>query len=1835
MKKLLLLCITFALMSFAFADTFIIGTGTSASGLYPIYGYYDYSWSKQIYTAAEINAAGLNEAEDITGLGLYVGNTPANFVMANQNIYMRHTSLTGFSTATDETGTGYPNNAGFTHVFQGTLTFNGGGWHYITFDTSFGWNNTDNIEILWENQCNNGLTGYPTFRYTSTSPDYKNVYKYQNDSFPAVSGTRSTSRPNITIVTPQTDPPNPAILGYPADGGWAFLDASLSWSDGGGMPEGYDVYFGTTNPPPLVSDDQTATNYTPTLAANMTYYWKVEPYNANGPAVGCPVWSFQTPTANQLAESFDDTTFPPLGWANPGSWSRSTTTPYYGAANTYKSASTTAALLSTPLLDCSAATTLDFAYRTSSTTGYGRMQVKYSPDRVTWTPIGDEIVMPTTTTWNTASVDISALSGTRLNYYLGFEVYTTTSTSSIYLDHVFGPVLAAVAPGPVTLTAPGDAATGVSQFPSFTWTGPTTGGIPTGFRIYCDTNIDPTTQIGDVTGLTYTATTALNYNTLYYWKVVAYNGAGASIGNTVWSFTTRDDPTIYTLPWLEDFGTTGTTFPPTEWSRWSGLLTADPVPLTSVSGYWVQDDWHNLVTTPANKSARLNIYTTSYKYWLMTPPIQIPGNGYQLEFDIALTDYAANAPITSDPNGTTGVDDKFAVLISDGGSWSTANVMRLWDNAGSPYVYNDIPYDGTHITLSLDGYAGIKYVAFYGESTVSNADNDFFVDNVFVRQTPAGLPDHVTLNNPPDGSADLDPANVVLSWTPALSGGTPDYFGVYVGEDPLDPGLGYYGEYYYETTDNFLDLSAQTDITIGYSSTWYWAVLPYNGTPPQSPDPNDPAFMIWQFTTLPDPTITVLPHQENFDTVTPPDLPWGWSAVVDASTTAAYVNTYASTTYAYSAPNMARLYNSTDVAANLLLITPPLTTPLNSIKTRFYARSSTAGETLLVGTWNPTTEVFTQVGSVTGLTTTHTQYVVTLDSYVGTDTHIAFKHGVGTSSRTIYLDNVEFIEMVDNDLAAQTLAGPNYGLVGNQLDYTITVKNEGLLAQNSYMVKLMSVDTRTELASVTINTPIDPGATAQHVVPWTPTLDGIYDIYGKVVLAGDQTPANDETSTKTVYVAPADIDILAIGDPETTTSANTLPTNVYYKNGVTEVLYFPDEMHLTSGTIAALIYKNNFTQALPGLAFKIWMGTTTETDLSGGWLPSAGLTLVFDGTLDLPIGINEVVVPLQTPFAYTGGNLVIRWNRVMDTVYYNSTNVWYYTDTAATHASRARYLQSDSTTYDPLAPSAAGTLLSRVPNTWLVVDNAVLETAAILSGHVYKAGTMPQEPVEGVTVTLTERVATTTDANGFYEFMFWQAGTYDATYTKFAYYDQTVTGLSVTMGNTTTQDINLVAMPRVAVTGDVYANDAPGGLVDATVTITGPETHSVTTGPTGHFSIPDVLGSNTGINYTLMVEKQGYTSYSGNFNVFELPVYAGTVTLTEIAWPAYNLEATHSGDNAQLVWDPAGAPDYYFNDFETDNGGWVSSGYGDWEWGAYNVANWVDPDTYVDTPPTAAHSGTKMWGTVLEASYSNCAAWSYLRQTFDLTPYPNPVLKIWHYMDGYNTWDYGLIKVNGTTVWGSSAQAVFMPWQELTVDLSAYGSLTNAEISFEWYATSVVAYAGWYIDDLYVGPATTRNGNLFSTRDRSFQNYDVYRFPTADEGNPVVWTQLENAWATTTYTDPGFAALPGGTYKWAVVANYTGTLESAAEISNSLGRVYDPQDIAATKVGNNVQLDWTAEPGAAFYKVYAASDPYGTFTYLGYSATNQFVVVAPAEAMKFYKVTAVADETMPSPAPAK
>jgi len=725
MKKLILLFSLIAILALStlgFADTVQIGTGTATTSYLPIYGLYGYNYTQQIYLQSQINKSG-----NITKIRFfYVSGAITN--SKDWVIYMGHTTKTSFSSTTD-----WEPLANLTEVFAGDVSSYlpaANNWMEIPLTTPFNYNNTDNLVIA----VDENTSGYASMSWGAFTSGANTGIYYYNDSTnpdpasppPANSTTSTINR--IQLVFPNTSAPLAPTLLAPANGSWAFTNDVLSWvpTIGAGDANAYDVYLGTSSNPPLVSSNQTTTTYTPTLATGTTYYWKVVAKNEFGDSPASEVWSFKTPITSQLAESFENTTFPPAGWANPGTWSRNTYSIKHGTASAYKFGSTTTQyILSTPKLTITSTSTLDFWALCSSASGI--LQIVYSPDRTTWTQVGSDITFAATYTWYHNVIDLSSLAGN--NYYLGFR--TGLQTANFYVDFVIGPEITPEAPGAPTLTAPADLATNVNEYTTFTWTAPTTGGVPTGYKLYCDTSNPPTTLKADLNALTYTLTTPLAYNTTYYWTILAYNSSGNGPLATVRSFTTRANPIISTFPWVVDFGTT-TDFPPLNWTRLTGLYPSE-TPTATTSG-WTYDDFANVVTTPQNMSARLNIWSTSTKYWLVTPPIAIPGAGYELKFDLALTTYSG---VATPPTPGAQADDKFIVLISDSPLMTSPTVLREWNNTGSTYVYDNISPSGENHIISLNAYSGTKYLAFYGESTVSGGDNNVYVDNVTVRETPA------------------------------------------------------------------------------------------------------------------------------------------------------------------------------------------------------------------------------------------------------------------------------------------------------------------------------------------------------------------------------------------------------------------------------------------------------------------------------------------------------------------------------------------------------------------------------------------------------------------------------------------------------------------------------------------------------------------------------------------------------------------------------------------------------------------------------------------------------------------------------------------------------------------------------------------------------------------------------------------------------------------------------------------------------------------------------------------------------------------------------------------
>ncbi len=187
-KKSSLISILLLTATLAFGGYVEIGTGTSTASYIPTYGLWDYSWSQVIYLQSEIGSS-----LEITKISYDVSNTPSNYTFYNQKIYMKHTTLAEFPDGSYDD----PVAAGFTLVYEGDVTFDGSGWNVIPLDNPFSYNGTDNLIVYWQNWDGDYTSGYPSFRYTSQTNRAK--YKYQDGTFPDVSGTLTYRAANIRL----------------------------------------------------------------------------------------------------------------------------------------------------------------------------------------------------------------------------------------------------------------------------------------------------------------------------------------------------------------------------------------------------------------------------------------------------------------------------------------------------------------------------------------------------------------------------------------------------------------------------------------------------------------------------------------------------------------------------------------------------------------------------------------------------------------------------------------------------------------------------------------------------------------------------------------------------------------------------------------------------------------------------------------------------------------------------------------------------------------------------------------------------------------------------------------------------------------------------------------------------------------------------------------------------------------------------------------------------------------------------------------------------------------------------------------------------------------------------------------------------------------------------------------------------------------------------------------------------------------------------------------------------------------------------------------------------
>ena len=405
---------------------------------------------------------------------------------------------------------------------------------------------------------------------------------------------------------------------------------------------------------------------------------------------------------------------------------------------------------------------------------------------------------------------------------------------------------------------------------------------------------------------------------------------------------------------------------------------------------------------------------------------------------------------------------------------------------------------------------------------------------------------------------------------------------------------------------------------------------------------------------------------------------------------------------------------------------------------------------------------------------------------------------------------------LDDDLVAVSVTGNITPSVDAAATYEVTVYNQGQNAGANFDVTLYEGEGN--MVGSTTVTNLDPGATESYGISWTPAVAGATVLYAVVDYAEDMNTDNNQTPDLAVTVQAADVLVVTVGE-NTGNIQNYMPANFYWKNSLSQAWYYPEEFS-GFGAVTAIQYFNNFLSDLSaGTPLKVWMGETTQADGEAGWVPYEDFTLVFDGNVSLPSGANDIMIPLENPFVYTGaGNLVVYVNRPLDTDYYSSSDKWECTVDDA-HPNRTRYIYADSEEFDPMNPDAASATLhlgNEHPNIQFFMNP---EDHGMMEGYVYEDDT--RDIIEGaeVVVTIDDMTFTQyTDATGYYYFPFLFVGDHTVTASAHGYYD-TTENITIAQDELLVQDLYLEQLPNVNVTGHVVTSDTGANVEGAEITL--------------------------------------------------------------------------------------------------------------------------------------------------------------------------------------------------------------------------------------------------------------------------------------------------------------------------------------------------------------------------------------------------------------------------------
>jgi len=362
-------------------------------------------------------------------------------------------------------------------------------------------------------------------------------------------------------------------------------------------------------------------------------------------------------------------------------------------------------------------------------------------------------------------------------------------------------------------------------------------------------------------------------------------------------------------------------------------------------------------------------------------------------------------------------------------------------------------------------------------------------------------------------------------------------------------------------------------------------------------------------------TFTV-PYTENFDTTSTgsssnTNAPSCW-AYLESASFAGYG--YVTTTSNYSAPNAYYMTNSTATTGSQMLVAPPTVNLSDGTKrVRFYAKGGGSNYTLLVGTLSNSADPasFTPIGSPIALTTTHTQYTVNIPA--GSDLQLAFKHGLGGTSRSIYIDNIT-VQNIPSCLEPTAATSSNVTTNAAMIGWTAPSS----VPANGYEVYYSTTNTAPDATTV-LNATNSVTSTTTSAPLSSLSADTNYYAWVRSVCSGsDKSIWSEVTAFRTGYCLPS------------SASQNSWLSDFSSTGGLINMAYSSGSS--VAGGYQNLITSNNKIINAPG-------SDTSVSFTAGG--PTCGIAVWVDWNNNLTFEASERMFVTNTYITNTSGTITV------------------------------------------------------------------------------------------------------------------------------------------------------------------------------------------------------------------------------------------------------------------------------------------------------------------------------------------------------------------------------------------------------------------------------------------------------------------------------------------------------------------------------------------------------------------------------------------------------------------